>query len=176
MAGDPKNPEVGELHVDASEMQPDIVDLQPSDMLGLRSEQEGNEDVVAEILANQAKWGVKAGVAQEEADDLQATHAKIGRLDVFIASTAKLLELLQETRALLADKRERIILSVAWSVDAKAKVKGNAALVARYEKTRSYRSAPGDKAARTRKKNAAEKAAKATPAGGTPTPATGNGG
>ena len=173
MAGDPKNPEIGELVIDASELHDDIVDLPPGGMVGLRSEQAGSEEAVAEVLANQAKWGVRAGIQAEDAEALRVTDAKIGRLDVFIASTGKLLELLHETRAVLADKRERLLSSAAWSVDAKAKIKGNAALVARYEKTRSYRSAPGDKAARTRKKNAAGKQA---PEGGAPVPANGKDG
>ena len=65
---------------------------------------------------------------------------------------AKLLEMINETEALLEDKRETLIRSVAASVDAKAKLVGEE-LLAKYEHTRAYRSAVGTKAAKTRKRN-----------------------
>lgn len=161
MPGDAKNPEMGELSVDASEFAPIIVDLPNGGTQGLKVEQEGCPEVVAEIVANQPVCGAKAGVSQEEVTELQAAHVNIARLDRFIPVVAKLYELLTETRAVLADDRERLIRAVAWSVDAKAGIKGNEPLVAKYEKTRAYRSAPGDKAAKTRKKHASNKAEKA---------------
>jgi hypothetical protein len=60
------------------------------------------------------------------------------------------------------DKRDTVIRTIAGSVDIKALVVGNE-VIAKYERTRAYRSAIGDKAAKTRKKNNVNKA-KATPA------------
>lgn len=159
MADDPKNPEIGELAVDVTDLAPVIVDLPPGDGQGLKSEQEGCDEVVDEIVANQPGWGAKAGVSKEEVEDLTATHKQIARIDKLIPVVAKLLELLKDTRAVLADKRERLIRAVAWSVDAKVGVKGNEVLVAKYSRSRAYRSALGEKAARTRKKNASAKSA-----------------
>jgi hypothetical protein len=59
--------------------------------------------------------------------------------------------MLGETRALLEDKRQRKIFNVAVSVERREKE--DPELLAKYEKTRAYRSAIAYKAAKTRKKN-----------------------
>lgn len=128
----------------------------------MRREQEGMADVVQEVSSNQKLWGAKAGVSADEAAELVTTTAQIGQIRAYRPAVAKLLEMLDETEAKLDNRRDTLIRIIAESVDAKAKSVGPE-LFAKYEKTRTYRSAVGNKAAKTRKKNAGA----VTPKGGT---------
>jgi hypothetical protein len=141
-------------------------------MQGLRIEKEGLAEVIAEINANQATWGDKAGVTQGDYSDFTATNDYIAKIDSFLGPARKLVELLEETRAFLVDQRERVIHAFAKSVDGRAKTKGGADVLAKYEKTRIYRSLTADKAAKTREKRKAAAAAKANPAPTPPAPIT----
>jgi hypothetical protein len=58
--------------------------------------------------------------------------------------------MLTETRYVLDDKRQRIILDAAQAVDRRAKKSDD--LFARYQKTREYRSAIAKKGLKTREK------------------------
>ena len=149
----PAIPRSGDLNIDAPELESYLVDLAEGATQGMRREQEGLSEVVQEVTANQEKWGAKAGVTADEVAGIVTTTAQIARLRAYRPAVAKLLEMINETEALLEDKRETLIRSVAESVDAKAKMVGEE-LFAKYEHTRAYRSAVGTKAARTRNKNA----------------------
>lgn len=162
MPGNPQSPAIGDLHIDASTLAPCIIDLPPGKMQGLRIEKEGLAEVVAEINANQAAWGDQAGVTQGDHAELTTIVDNIAMIDSFLGPTRKLVEVLEETRAFLVDQRERLIHAFARSVDGRTRTKGGADLVARYEKTRAYRSLTAVKAAKTREKKA--KAAEAASA------------
>ena len=155
-------PESDELLIDARALKSFLVDVADGGTLGMRREQEGIADVIHEITTNQKAWGAKAGVTVDEVDVIVTTTAQLALLRTYRPGAAKLIEMLNETEAMLEDRRDTVIRTVASSVDAKSRVVGDE-IVARYEKTRAYRSAAGDKAAKTRKKNAAQKA-KPTPA------------
>jgi hypothetical protein len=159
-------PSSGDLLIDARSLQSFLVDLPEGATQGMRREQEGMADVVQEITANQEKWGAKAGVTADEVAGIVTSTARIAQIRAYRPAVAKLLEMLDETEAMLDDKRDTLIRAVAGSVDAKA-MTGGEELTAKYEKTRAYRSAAGHKAARTRKKNAAT----ATEADGSDKPA-----
>ena len=174
MSGDPKNPEIGELHIDASACTPYIVDLPPGGLQGLRTDHEGVDDVVSEIAANQTAWGDKAGVTAGDFASLMTSHDHIAELDRYLPAARKMVELMEETRAKEVDARERAISSIAASVDFRAKQPGNEVILAKYEKAREYRSEIAMKAVKTRKRNAEEKAAKAG-GGNTPQPGEPNG-
>jgi hypothetical protein len=154
MSGDPKKPVVGEFIIDASELAPFLVDLPPGALQGLRVEKEGIDDVIREIEATQALWGDKAGVTQGDFTELQTNCARIDQVDVFLGASRKLVEILEETRALLVDQRERVIHAIAKSVDGRAKTQGGRVLLAKYEKTRLYRSLSANKGVKTRQRNA----------------------
>ncbi|MFT3774507.1 MAG: hypothetical protein QM820_54820 [Minicystis sp.] len=160
MPGDPKKPEVGELVIDASVCAPFIINLPPGGLVGLRTEHEGVGEVVSEIGANQVGWGNKAGVTAGDFDQVMMSTNRIREIDICLPAARKLVELLEETRAHEVDARERSISAIAQSVEARAKQPGAEGLTARYEKTCSYRSEFANKAASTRKKNAAAKTAK----------------
>jgi hypothetical protein len=163
MPGDPKNPEIGELSIDATVCQPYIVDLPAGGLVGLRTEHEGVDDVIDEIAANQAAWGDKAGVTAGDFNQIMTSTQHIEEIDRHLPAARKLVELLEETRAKEVDARERSISSVAQTVEIRAKQPGNEAVLAKYDATRAYRSEFANKAARTRRKNAEEKTAKRVP-------------
>ena len=149
MLGTPAIPAIGDLVIDASGMASFLVDLEEGATQGMRREQEGMADVVQEVSANQKVWGPKAGVTADEADELVTATAQIAQIRAYRPAVAKLLEMLDETES----KLDTLIRVIAESVDAKAMTVGPD-LFAKYEKTRTYRSAVGNKAAKTRKKNA----------------------
>ena len=80
------------------------------------------------------------------------------------------MELLVETRAQLDDRRHRQVVAIANSVDSRAKLQDGDELVARYERTREYRSEIGVKSWKTRRKNADTAADGNEPAGQPPGP------
>jgi hypothetical protein len=170
MSGTPKNPAIGDLHIDASDLAAYIVDLAPGAMQGLRIEKEGLPGAIAEIMSNQALYGDKAGITQGDISELTSTEDRIHQIDTFLGPARKLVEMLDETRALLGDQRERLINAFARSVDGRAKTQGGAELLARYEQTRAYRSLTANKAAKTREKNKQAAEAQSKPKNAAPNP------
>lgn len=146
-------PASGDLIIDASSMASFLEDLEAGATQGMRREQEGMADVIQEVSANQKGWGVKAGITAEEVTELVTKTAQIAQIRAYRPAVAKLLEMLDETESKFDNRRDTLIRIMAESVDAKAKSVGPD-LFAKYEKTRTYRSAVGNKAAKTRKKNA----------------------
>ncbi|UQA57781.1 hypothetical protein [Polyangium aurulentum] len=159
---------LGVLSIDCSFIAPFVVDLPPGARRGLRVEQEGFEDVVNEILANQPIHGDEAGVTKTDHEAFTVANQRIAQIDAFLPAARKLVELLEETRAALDDQRQRQVSAIADAVEGRAKVHKTGHLLAKYEKTRAYRSAVGFKAAKTRRKNAM---AEQAPASEIPAPA-----
>jgi hypothetical protein len=154
MAGDPKNPVVGEFVFDGSEFVSYAQDLPPGKCQGMLTAREGFADVSNEILMSHATHGGKAGIPDQDAADLAACNERIARIDAFLPPLLKAVEILTETRYLLDDQRQRIALDAAQAVDRRAKKAPE--LLAKYEKTRAYRSAIAKKGLKTKEKNAAE--------------------
>jgi hypothetical protein len=149
---DPKNPNVGDCVFDGSEFAPYLVDVPPGGLQGMRTAQDGCDEVCKEILANHAEWGTKAGITAEDAADLEDINAKLARLDQFVQPVRKFLELIVETRYVLDDRKQKLIYTIAQAVERRGKEKPE--LLAKYQHTRAYRSAIAKKAVKTRHKNA----------------------
>jgi hypothetical protein len=154
MAGDPKNPVLGELMFDLSEFAAFIVDLPPGACQGFLTTREGFLEVCQEFITNQAAFGALAGISDQEIVALETANARIERIDAFLPALLKAVEMLTETRYLLDDLRQRIVLDAATCVDRREK--RNPEILARYERTRVYRSAIAKKGVKTRARNAAE--------------------
>src|SRR5262245_20170361 len=137
------------------------VDLPPGECQGMLTTREGFALVCQELLTNQPALGAMAGIAGQEMTDLETTNARIDRLDAFLPALRKAVEVLTETRYKLDDQRQRIALDAAKSIDRRANRYPE--LVAKYQRTREYRSEIAKKALKTKEKNAAEHAA-GTPA------------
>lgn len=145
----------GSLLVDIRALSGIIVDLPHGALQGMRTEQKGYEDVVTEILSNQRALGEETGVKQRDIDRLLELNRQIAQIDQYMPAVRKLYELMIESRANVDDERQRLVRAVAEMVEARAKGSRDPSLLAKFEKTRGYRSAAGIKAVKTRKKNAA---------------------
>ncbi|UQA59401.1 hypothetical protein [Polyangium aurulentum] len=145
---------IGALAVDCTALAEFLVDLPPGARRGLRAEQDGFGDVIAEILSNQAALGDKTGIIKSDIDELALANDRIAQIDARLPAVRKLLEILEETRAKLDDQRQRQVSAIAGAVEGRAKALSDPTLLAKYEKTRTYRSAAAVKGAKTRKKNA----------------------
>lgn len=154
MSHHPKVP-MGNLVVDARGLAEFIVDLEQGKMQGLRTEQKGYAEVVTELVSNQREFGEQAGITQTDIERLVELNRRVAMVDQYLPAVRKMLELLTETRAVCDDERQRLVSAFGQSVDARAKASRNPTLLAKYERTRDYRSAIANKGAKTRKKNAA---------------------
>lgn len=157
----------GSFNIDGSEFNEYGEDLGPGECQGYQATREGYSEVYVEILANHALYGAKAGIPDADVTDMTTANERIARIDLFLPAYLKAAEILTETRAKIDDQRQRIALNSAASVDRRSGQ--HPELLAKYQKTREYRSAIAKKAAKTRAKNAAEAKAKAA-ASATPAP------
>jgi hypothetical protein len=144
---------VGDLQVDLRAMASFLVDVETT--RGLQSEKEGLAEVQAELYGNQQEFGAAAKINDEEIKELQTYDAQIQQIDEALPIVEKLLEKLQESRAVLDDKRERQLHSIAELVDITSKK--NPDLLAKYERVRRYRSATALKGVKTREKKNSNK-------------------
>lgn len=161
--GDPLNPVIGDQVFDGGEFNY-LLDPSPDEKVGLMTVQPGFDEVQGEVAANMAAWAAKAGMTQDDIDTLAVLNARIARISVFAGPIRKFYEQLVETRAILEDERQRIILNLGASVVRRGRK--NPELRGKYQKTCAYRSAIAKKAAQTRRKQeaAAKKAAAAAAA------------
>src|SRR5262245_4156545 len=141
MADEGKPVDLNTLLIDASPFAEFVVDLPPGGKLGLQTQQDGYAEVVAEVVSNQAVWGNQAGITVGDFEQFTLTNERIAKIDALLPAARKLVEVLDETRAVLDDQRQRQISAMATSVEGRAKVLRKAELLAKYEKTRAYRSA-----------------------------------
>ncbi|MDC0749639.1 hypothetical protein [Polyangium mundeleinium] len=136
-----------------------LVDLPPRARMGMCSEQEGFSEVVIEILTNQASLGDKAGITKSDIEAFQESNHRVAMVDAHLPALKKLVEMMEETRALEDDKRQRQVNAFADSIERRAKMTDDKHLLAKYEKTRTYRSAVARKGVKTRTKSAKANAA-----------------
>lgn len=147
---------VGDLQVDLSAMASFLVDVETT--RGLQSEKEGLAETQAELYGNQKEFGAAAKISDAEIQELQTFDAQIQQIDEALPIVEKLLEMLTESRAVLDDKREKQLHSIAELVDTTSKK--NPDLLARYQRIRRYRSATALKGVKTREKNKEKEAPK----------------
>jgi hypothetical protein len=152
MAEDPKPPEFGSLVINGSEFEEYKVDLAPGECQGMLPTREGFLEACQELITHQAELGAKAGIPDGDVADLVTINARMARIDLYLPIYLKAAEILTETRYMLDDKRQRIALNAAQSIDRRAK--SSPELLARYEKTRVYRSALAKKGLKTKERNA----------------------
>ncbi len=144
---------------DCTALAPFLVDLPPGGRRGMCSEQEGFSEVVGEILTNQAALGDTAGITKADFDSFQESNLRVAMIDARLPALKKLVEKMEETRALEDDKRQRQVNAFADSIERRARTTGDKSLLAKYETTRKYRSAVAMKGVKTRAKIAKAEAA-----------------
>ena len=151
MAGDPKNPVIGEYTIDASEIEPFAVDILSAQ--GLRTEHEGVDTVIWEVSGSPPDVSEMAGISPADVKDLLMHTQRMKQCDKFIQALQRLVKRISGTRAVESNARELLINSLAEGVERRAKLRGNDALLAQYGNLRKYRSAAAVKAAKTRRRN-----------------------
>ncbi|MRG94696.1 hypothetical protein [Polyangium spumosum] len=154
---------------DCTALAPFLVDLASGERRGFCTEQDGFSEVVSEILTNQAALGDIAGITKSDFESFQQSNSRVAMIDAHLPALKKLVEVMEETRALEDDKRQRQVNAFAVAIERRARTTRNESLLAKYEKTRKYRSALAMKGLKTRKKKLAEAAqaeSQATPAEG----------
>ena len=149
---DPVNPTLGAFHIDGTEFEAYAEDLPPGGLQGFKTTHEGFLEAVQELVTAHPTHGSEAGIPDGDITDLKQINERIARIDVFLPAYAKATEVLTETRAKLDDRRERILLNAAKSVDRRAGQ--SPTLLAKYQRTREYRSAIAKKALKTKAMNA----------------------
>lgn len=161
---DPTNPVLGDFHIDGSEFAAYAEDVPDEVRRRFVCTHEGFEAACNEVVACQAECGKAAGISDSEATDLLECNERISRIDALLPVYEKAVEKLVETRAKLDDQRERILLNAAAAVDRRGI--HNPMLLAKYEKTRAYRSAPAQKALKTKAQKAKQAAGSAAGSNG----------
>ena len=89
MSKDPRNPDVGDLVIDASNLSPVIIDLPPGGRIGLRAGQPGCREALAEIRSNQAQYGVTAGIRDEDVEAMEEGMTRIDEIDRILPAHAR---------------------------------------------------------------------------------------
>lgn len=169
----PQLPQPGDFIIDVTPIASYLVDLPKGETRGMLSEQRGFTEVLTEINANQASLGDKAGITVGDFTSLQSSSEIVGKIDGYLPAARKLVEILEESRAKYDDQRQRIIYATADAVDRRAKHSADGGtLLARYQKTREYRSAIALKGYKTRRRNAQPEAETQTEPETTTTPPT----
>lgn len=152
----------GPFQISLDDVKDELVDLPEGAMQGMRSEQDGIDDVVVELEQSIPAVGDAAGVSPKVHQRFKAKTATIEKLRKHEAELAKALEVVRETRAKAEHDRENDISLVVDAVKSNAQRMGDKSLLAAFEKTIQYNSQIAVKAAKTRKRNAAAKGAAPT--------------
>lgn len=141
------------LLVDATGMANFLEDIEAGARQRLRRAQPGFALAMNEILINQDSLGERAGVTAHDFQALVTAHQHIEQIEALLPTAHKLVEILEESRAVHDDTRQRYVSAIAKSVEMRAKALGDESLLAKYEQTRVYRSAIATKGLRTRLRN-----------------------
>jgi hypothetical protein len=153
MAEETKKLSIHDLNFDARPLAEYLVDLEPGERQGLRVAGEDFPVVVGEVKDLQPIFGARAGITDEEVEEFSTAVDRTHEIDKHLRVARKIVEVLEESRAVQDDKAQRMAFGFAQIIEARARTFGDSQLLARYEKTRAYRSAAGFKAARTRRRN-----------------------
>lgn len=156
MPEDIKKPAIIDLYFDIRHMDGNLYDLEPGARQGLRVATEGFDEAANEVIDNQSVYGERAGISAKDAEAFTGAVERKRDIDKHLRVARKIVEVLEETGALEDDQAQRLIFGFAQIIEARARAYGDSQILARYEKTRAYRSAAGFKAARTRRRNEAE--------------------
>lgn len=158
MSDEVTKPELDSLLIDARPLDGVLVDVKAGATRGMSREQPGFSAAIKEIFDNHAKIGKHIGILDSQIDELRTLNENLALIDGYLPAVKKLLEVMEESQTVIDNRRHEIIRVVAKTVDAQAIAMKDDSLVAKYERTLDYRSAIANKAAKTRKKNAAREA------------------
>lgn len=156
MEKESKRPDIGVLVLDVRPLSDFLTDRPYGTRQALRGTHEGFDEAAHEVVSNQSILGERAGILVRDVEALILTQARIRLIDEQLPAARKIVELLEDSRAVLDDQAQRLVGAMAQMVEARAKADDDIELLARYDKLRAYRSSVGHKAAKTRRRNEAE--------------------
>ena len=157
-------PYTGPLSLDLTPVAPVLIDLPPGALRGMRREQPGMADVIAELAEAVASNGAAAGVPAEAYKRFVDSTDKLGRVRQQSVLLLKLAEIISETEASYENEREHALSQMVDAVKSTAKRNKNKAVLAPFERAIRYTQQASDKAQKTRKRKA--EAAAGTPDAG----------
>jgi hypothetical protein len=152
-------PFTGPTTVDATPIAPLLVDLPQGAMQGLRKALAGIDEVVTELATQVPLHGAEVGISPAAYQSFVSHTNTIAQLKAIGAPVLKLAEVITETLAVHEDARDQDLGQMVDAIQSTMKRKKNAGAGAPFQKTLAYRAQSAQKAASTRRKNAAAKAA-----------------
>jgi hypothetical protein len=144
-------PYKGSLTVDLTSIAAILVDLAPGAAQYLRKEQPGFAEAVVEIKESVPVHGPEAGIPADVYTQFVECNENIAKIDESRSVVAKMLEILDETRALFDHERQMHLSLMVDTVKSTARRRKRPAIMAPFEKTMRYFSQVADKAVRTRR-------------------------
>jgi hypothetical protein len=151
-------PYVGAVKIDLSALAARLVDMAPGATIPLRRAQAGFPGVVVEIKTNYPTAGSAAGIPESVYAEFMACTDDIEKIDESRATVAKILEVLDETRALREHERQVTVSLMVDTLRSTARRRKKPALLAPFEKSIKYFSQNGEKAAKARRQREASQA------------------
>jgi len=149
----PKYP--GPYVFDLTPLQAHLVDLAPNAMQGARGVQPNIEGVLEELTTAIPKYANDLEVHPDIYPRIVAATAAIPELTKEVTKLEKALEVAKESLVRLINNREEDISDIGARAADKGTRGKKSELIVHFEKTITYRSQIAEKAAKTRKKNAA---------------------
>jgi hypothetical protein len=150
----------GQLTFDVTPVGAILFDLPPGVLQGMRRQQAGMSDVSAELAEAIPTLGAAAGVPEEAYKRFVESGDKVALVRKYRLGLDKLIEVLAESEALYEDQCEQALSQIVDAVKSTAKRSRNKGIQAPFEKSIRYTQQTAAKGVKTRKKNAAEKAAR----------------
>jgi hypothetical protein len=160
MSNDVGQAYTGPLSFDLTPVASLLVDLPPGTLRGMRRQQPGIADVISELAEAVAGSGAEAGIPADAYKRFLDSTDKINRVRQQGALLLKMAEIITETEASYEHQREQAISQMVDSVRSTAKRNKNKAVLAPFERSIRYTQQAAEKAVKTRRKNAADKAVK----------------
>ncbi len=164
----------GLLTLDLTSFKTLLVTLPKGARKGLRTEQEGLADVLAELAVAIPANGAAAGVPAALYTALTTNNTNITQLKPLLQTATLIVEALGATIAVAEDLREQQISQIADCVQSTAKRMKNEGIKTPFKQTLAYKNKAAEKAVKTRaaKKTTAPTAATTTPAAAAPAATT----
>lgn len=162
---DPKHPLPGERHIDVTDIS--LVDITSDYVSHLSKLREGHAAAVANLMQAGPAARKKAGLNEDEVEELAAAWAACMRVDEVLPAVEKLLELLVETRLVRGHEVAVRIGEMAHQIRRRAERSPNGGeILGPFQTLVDYHFAVGQKAAaaREKKKKEAEQAVNEVPA------------
>lgn len=146
----------GEHSLDLASLKGKLIDLEPGGKRGLRPDLDNFALVAMELQQSYPTAGKAAGIPEDVYDHFVMCNSIVEEIDKKLALARKQVEVLEESRAFYVDGRQNDIGLMVDSIRSRAQRRKEPSILAPFEKTIDYNGQIGDKAAKTRKQNAAK--------------------